>query len=78
MDYDVVHTKTDNPLGALGQGIGRTDPDYKPIAGLGFGLPSARLYARHFGGDLELKSLNGFGCDLYVRLDRTGGKYEAS
>jgi pyruvate dehydrogenase kinase 2/3/4 len=30
-----------------------------PLAGLGYGLPIARGYARHFGGDLRLMSVEG-------------------
>jgi len=47
-----------------------------PMAGLGFGLPMARIYAKHFGGDLELISMHGYGADLYLRLDRTGDRAE--
>ena len=39
-------------------------------AGLGYGLPVARLYARYFHGDLELKTIAGFGTDVYIRLRR--------
>ncbi|KAF7965309.1 hypothetical protein HWV62_44502 [Athelia sp. TMB] len=38
------------------------------IAGLGYGLPMSRLYARYFGGSLELLSLDGWGTDVYVKL----------
>ncbi len=31
------------------------------IAGLGYGLPMSRLYARYFGGSLDFKSLDGWG-----------------
>lgn len=31
------------------------------IAGLGYGLPMSRLYARYFGGSLDLFSLDGWG-----------------
>lgn len=50
--------------------------DHSPMAGLGFGLPLARLYTRHFGGDLELVSMYGYGTDVYIRLDRTGDQVE--
>jgi pyruvate dehydrogenase kinase 2/3/4 len=33
------------------------------LAGLGFGLPMSRAYARYFGGDLDIISLEGFGTD---------------
>jgi len=38
------------------------------IAGLGYGLPMSRLYAKYFGGSLDLFSLEGWGSDVYVRL----------
>ncbi|KAL1917066.1 uncharacterized protein VTP21DRAFT_5264 [Calcarisporiella thermophila] len=39
-----------------------------PIAGLGFGLPLARIYAQYFGGSIDLVSLHGWGCDVFLRL----------
>jgi pyruvate dehydrogenase kinase 2/3/4 len=33
------------------------------LAGLGFGLPMSRAYARYFGGDLDIISLEGYGTD---------------
>ncbi|KAI0822651.1 26S proteasome subunit P45 [Trametes gibbosa] len=38
------------------------------IAGLGYGLPMSRLYARYFGGLLEFKSLDGWGSDVFIKL----------
>eukprot|EP00873_Tetraselmis_striata_P016162 jgi/Tetstr1/436426/TSEL_025256.t1 len=40
------------------------------MAGLGFGLPLSRVYARYFGGDLALKALPGYGVDAYLTLKR--------
>ncbi|KAJ3187260.1 hypothetical protein HK101_009411 [Irineochytrium annulatum] len=37
-----------------------------PIAGLGFGLPMSRIYAKYFGGLLELKSVGGHGLDVFL------------
>ncbi|EFP81263.2 uncharacterized protein PGTG_06884 [Puccinia graminis f. sp. tritici CRL 75-36-700-3] len=40
------------------------------IAGLGFGLPMARLYCRYFGGNLELVNMHGVGggVDSYITI----------
>ncbi|BGP54669.1 hypothetical protein JCM8202v2_002256 [Rhodotorula sphaerocarpa] len=35
------------------------------LAGLGFGLPLARIYAGYFGGSLDLVSMYGWGTDVY-------------
>jgi len=39
-------------------------------AGFGYGLPLSRLHARYFGGDLEVISMDGFGTDSYVVLNK--------
>ncbi|CAG8456932.1 4360_t:CDS:2 [Ambispora gerdemannii] len=39
-----------------------------PIAGLGYGLPLARIYAQYFGGSINLMSLYSRGCDVFIRL----------
>ncbi|KAJ1971529.1 hypothetical protein H4R35_005207 [Dimargaris xerosporica] len=39
-----------------------------PMAGLGYGLPMARIYACYFGGSLDLVSLEGHGCDVFLKL----------
>lgn len=41
-----------------------------PLAGFGYGLPLSRLYARYFGGDLKIISMDGFGTDAYLNLCR--------
>ncbi|KAF5358047.1 hypothetical protein D9756_001788 [Leucocoprinus leucothites] len=38
------------------------------IAGLGYGLPMSRLYAKYFGGSLDLFSLEGWGSDVFLKL----------
>ena len=47
-----------------------------PLAGYGVGLPMSRLYARYFGGDLDIKSMEGFGTDCYLHLNRLGDNCE--
>jgi signal transduction histidine kinase len=39
-----------------------------PIAGLGYGLPIARLYAKYFQGNLALASVENLGTSAYVSL----------
>lgn len=46
--------------------------DEPVIAGLGYGLPMSRLYARYFGGDLQVVSLEGYGTDAFIHLSRLG------
>ena len=61
-----------------GGGISRSDlpfvwswftrMDKKPA--LGMGLPLARAYANYWNGDIEIKSLPGFGLDVYVKISK--------
>lgn len=39
-----------------------------PMAGFGYGLPIARVYATFFGGSMDLKSVHRHGTDTYVFL----------
>jgi len=43
----------------------------------GFGLPLARVYARYLGGEMTLKSLEGYGLDAYLHLPRLGNNCES-
>lgn len=46
----------------------KSDMDSVPLAGYGYGLPIARLYARYFHGDLMLLSCDGYGTDTIIYL----------
>ncbi|ANB12606.1 protein kinase PKP1 [Sugiyamaella lignohabitans] len=51
--------------------------DFKaPLAGFGYGLPISRLYSRYFGGDLKLISMEGYGTDVYLHLNRLSSSSE--
>lgn len=58
------------------------DPDFHttdfqaPMAGFGYGLPLSRLYARYFGGDLKLISMESYGTDVYLHLSRLSSSSE--
>ena len=47
-----------------------------PIAGLGYGLPISRSYAKYFGGDVSINSMEGYGTDAFVHLRRLGDSKE--
>ena len=40
-----------------------------PFYSYGFGLPVSRAYAEYLGGSLSLKSMPGFGTDVYLKLE---------
>ena len=46
------------------------------LAGYGYGLPISRLYARYFGGDLQIISMEGYGTDSYCHVNRLGNASE--
>ncbi|XP_063228794.1 pyruvate dehydrogenase (acetyl-transferring) kinase, mitochondrial isoform X2 [Bacillus rossius redtenbacheri] len=46
----------------------KTDSHTVPLAGYGYGLPIARVYARYLHGDLALLSCEGYGTDCIVYL----------
>ncbi|KAF5806231.1 putative [Pyruvate dehydrogenase (acetyl-transferring)] kinase [Helianthus annuus] len=50
--------------------------DVVTMAGYGYGLPICRLYARYFGGDLQIISMEGYGTDAYLHLSRLGDSQE--
>lgn len=71
--WSYLHTTAKSPplLGGEDRGHG-SGSNVAPLAGFGVGLPLSRLYARYFGGDLAIKSLEGFGTDVYLHVSRLG------
>jgi len=53
--------------GSYGAGL---SAETLPMHGLGYGLPLSRLYARYFRGDIKIASVDGYGTDVYVYLQR--------
>ena len=56
-------------------------PEYEvsntPImAGFGFGLPTARLYAQYFGGELYINPLENYGTDVFIYINKLGDTSE--
>ena len=49
-----------------------------PLAGLGYGLPISRNYARYFDGDLTIMSMEGYGTDGIIHLPRLAGAKQSS
>lgn len=73
MVWTYMYTTADTPL--LDPNFNQTD--FKaPMAGFGYGLPLSRLYARYFGGDLKIISMEGYGTDAYLHLSRLSDSEE--
>lgn len=68
--------KAGGAVSASGQGKVAAEHPLPPLAGFGLGLPLSRVYARYFGGDVLLKSMEGFGMDSYLHLNRLGHNCE--
>lgn len=59
----------------MGDNQSRTNrPD--PIAGFGYGIPLTATYARAWGGELTICSVDGYGTDAYLHLCKLGNKKE--
>ena len=53
--WTYLYSTAESPLEKLSaEGEGEDSP--AALAGYGYGLPISRLYARYFGGDLQVKS----------------------
>lgn len=71
--FTYLYSTAENPLeinSELGMG------EMVTMAGYGFGIPISRLYARYFGGDLQIISMEGYGTDAYLHLSRLGDSQE--
>jgi len=44
------------------------------MAGFAHGLPLSRIYARAFGGDLHVMSMQGHGTDVYIHINKMGNR----
>ncbi|KAJ2723825.1 [Pyruvate dehydrogenase (acetyl-transferring)] kinase 2, mitochondrial [Coemansia sp. Benny D115] len=47
-----------------------------PLMSFGFGLPMSNVYAKYWGGNVNVHSLPGYGVDAYVQLPRLGNVVE--
>ncbi|KAJ3043283.1 hypothetical protein HDV00_005286 [Rhizophlyctis rosea] len=73
--WTYMYTTGENPMLQESGNGGKSD-FLAPLAGYGYGLPLTRLYARYFGGDLELISMEGYGTDAYLHLSRLSDSEE--
>ncbi|EAY90179.1 hypothetical protein OsI_11743 [Oryza sativa Indica Group] len=68
--FTYLYSTAENPPDLDGRNEGVT------MAGYGYGIPISRLYARYFGGDLQIISMEGYGTDAYLHLSRLGDSEE--
>ncbi|GJP58637.1 hypothetical protein CLOP_g1301, partial [Closterium sp. NIES-67] len=81
--WELTEGEGEVPADGVGDGVSvstmaSVDGEELPslIAGYGYGLPIARLYARYFGGDLQIFSMEGYGTDAYLHLNRLSNVQE--
>ncbi|EME81602.1 uncharacterized protein MYCFIDRAFT_32163 [Pseudocercospora fijiensis CIRAD86] len=67
-DESHVPKKRDSSLTTLSE----RPPDLK----LGMGLPMSKIYAEYWAGSLEVHSLEGYGCDAFLQINRLGNQNE--
>ncbi|XP_044499250.1 pyruvate dehydrogenase (acetyl-transferring) kinase, mitochondrial [Mangifera indica] len=71
--FTYLYSTAKNPLD---ENLETDSTDAITMAGYGYGLPISRLYARYFGGDLQIISMEGYGTDAYLHLSRLGDSQE--
>lgn len=71
--FTYLYTTSENPLDDHSD-VGTANN--VTMAGYGYGLPISRLYAKYFGGDLQVISMEGYGTDAYLHLCRLGDSQE--
>lgn len=75
--WTYLYTTARSPLEDMERESGSEGSDGPAVlAGYGYGLPISRLYARYFGGDLQILSMEGYGTDAYLHLCRLGNIQE--
>ncbi|KAK9488618.1 branched-chain alpha-ketoacid dehydrogenase [Lipomyces starkeyi] len=45
-----------------------------PTLRLGMGLPMCKIYAEFWGGKIAVKSIEGFGCDVFLHISKLGNE----
>ncbi|GMH30724.1 hypothetical protein Nepgr_032567 [Nepenthes gracilis] len=70
--FTYLYSTAENPLDEDALDTG----EMVTMAGYGYGIPISRLYARYFGGDLQIISMEGYGTDAYLHLSRLGDSQE--
>jgi len=75
MVWTYLHSTAQKPA-ALEVGSVATRDTSSALAGYGVGMPLSRLYAEYFGGSMDVKSMESFGTDAYLHLNRLGHNCE--
>lgn len=74
--WTYLYTTAKSPLDDMDKSDTEGSDGPSVLAGYGYGLPISRLYARYFGGDLAIISMEGYGTDAYLHLNRLGNVQE--
>jgi pyruvate dehydrogenase kinase 2/3/4 len=70
--WSYLHTTARKPIDLDDYASGKDLYANVPMAGFGYGLPLSRLFAQYFGGDLKVISMDGYGTDAYLYLNKLG------